>query len=59
MQTQDLAKELTDIRAQILRLKRRELQLQKELLAAEGAQSALRPGWPIRRMRPELAAAPH
>ena len=59
MQTQDLAKELTEVRAQILRLKKRELQLHKELLAAEGAASAVRPGWPIRRTQPALATAPH
>ena len=59
MQTQDLAKELTEVRAQILRLKKRELQLHKELLAAEGAQSAVRPGWPIRRTRPAQTPAPH
>ncbi|WP_103333112.1 hypothetical protein [Pseudotabrizicola formosa] len=56
MQSLDLAKELAEVRAQILKLKRRELQLQKELLAADGMESAVRPGWPIRRKRPSLTS---
>lgn len=56
MQSLDLSKELAEVRAQILKLKRRELQLQKELLAANGAESAVRPGWPIRRNRPALSS---
>ena len=44
-----LTNELTEIRAQIPRLQKREAALQANL-RENSAQSGIRPGWPIQRM---------
>jgi len=54
MQTPDVEEELAQVRAQLLRLRQRELQLQEALHSADGTPPPLRPGWPIRRMAAQV-----
>ncbi|NEX45637.1 hypothetical protein [Pseudotabrizicola algicola] len=50
MQTSDIEHELALVRAQLMRLRLRELHLQEALNTVKDTPPPLRPGWPIQRM---------